>query len=488
MHLYGKYGVAFVHTRKENYYEVDATTKSIHVRVELHEDLSNKNRNENATKRGIASNNICEDERLRENSGTRERMPCYLLLIVWVSWCIIRSRYFLLNLITTANFAHYTTAGGHQAPKESHRRIRRWIHMVGTINFSLGMCSISTPKSKTVNAFVQGETETNGGVFGCRFCYILEALFAPSAWRMYDCTFMNPLGVKWSDDITCRTINHGGTIDNHPMSREEFTSEFTSRGERIYPLNHTEKNVKCGVHWSDYWHRHRQHTINFLTSFRKTWCSQSHHQCRTRVDLCGPLTSTFPSASSQNNRDKYSHGQIKVYTAAIHPWGKRLNEFRHSNYVCTKKLSRLLSTPSLVLLIVLLTVASASSHTIKYSTNVVKTKYGPLRGIVVRTNPPVELYAGVPYASPPVGSLRYMPPVTPSTWKNVKLADRFPPVCPQRVPMPPNGALALLDEPRERLAQLRRFHPLLANQSEDCLYLNLYVPKNVVVQKTVVKV
>lgn len=42
----------------------------------------------------------------------------------------------------------------------------------------------------------------------------------------------------------------------------------------------------------------------------------------------------------------------------------------------------------------------------KYSTNVVKTKYGPLRGIVLRSHPVVEAYLGVPYATPPVGSLR----------------------------------------------------------------------------------
>lgn len=50
--------------------------------------------------------------------------------------------------------------------------------------------------------------------------------------------------------------------------------------------------------------------------------------------------------------------------------------------------------------------SAASMHNMKYSTNVVKTKYGQLRGIVVRSNPTVEAYLGVPYATPPVGSLR----------------------------------------------------------------------------------
>lgn len=70
-----------------------------------------------------------------------------------------------------------------------------------------------------------------------------------------------------------------------------------------------------------------------------------------------------------------------------------------------------------------------------------------------------------------------MPPVTPSTWKNTRLADHFSPVCPQTVPVTDTGMEALLEMPRGRLAQLRRMKPLLANYSEDCLYLNMYIPR-----------
>lgn len=70
-----------------------------------------------------------------------------------------------------------------------------------------------------------------------------------------------------------------------------------------------------------------------------------------------------------------------------------------------------------------------------------------------------------------------MPPVTPSQWRSPRLADRFAAACPQSLPSLPTHADALLMHPRARVAHLQRLLPLLSNHSEDCLYLNLYVPK-----------
>lgn len=114
--------------------------------------------------------------------------------------------------------------------------------------------------------------------------------------------------------------------------------------------------------------------------------------------------------------------------------------------------------------------ADAFSGGQKYSTRVVRTRYGTLRGIAARTSD-VEIYYGVPYATPPLGSLRYMPPVTPTTWRGIKLADTMPAACPQK---PPKSDPKL---PRGRRLYLEKIAPILANQSEDCLYLNLYVPR-----------
>lgn len=110
----------------------------------------------------------------------------------------------------------------------------------------------------------------------------------------------------------------------------------------------------------------------------------------------------------------------------------------------------------------------------------VRTKYGDVSGVIVtldsRHLEPVEVFRGIPYASPPLGSLRFMPPVTGALWSGVKVADKFGPVCPQRLPDISNETAALKRMPMGRLEYLKRLMPFLKNQSEDCLYLNIYAP------------
>ncbi|KAL0273471.1 UNVERIFIED_CONTAM: hypothetical protein PYX00_006126 [Menopon gallinae] len=132
-----------------------------------------------------------------------------------------------------------------------------------------------------------------------------------------------------------------------------------------------------------------------------------------------------------------------------------------------------------VAVILALTVAATVAGP-RYSSRIVETKSGSIRGIILELSSkhlePVEAFRGVPYAAPPVGERRYMPPGPPQSWTGTRLADSFPPVCPQRLPDITNKTLALMNMPRGRYLQLKRLLPLLQNQSEDCLYLNLYVP------------
>lgn len=109
-----------------------------------------------------------------------------------------------------------------------------------------------------------------------------------------------------------------------------------------------------------------------------------------------------------------------------------------------------------------------------------RTKYGDVSGVIVtfdsRHLEPVEVFRGIPYASPPTGNLRFMPPVTGALWSGVKVADHFGPVCPQKLPDISNETLALKRMPKGRVEYLKRLLPYLQNQSEDCLYLNIYAP------------
>lgn len=117
---------------------------------------------------------------------------------------------------------------------------------------------------------------------------------------------------------------------------------------------------------------------------------------------------------------------------------------------------------------------------LQWSSRVVTTRFGSVRGFLFL--PPrggwdgVEVFLGLPYASPPVGSLRFMPPVSGSPWSGTKMMSHPAPVCPQVLPRLENETEALRTMPRGQLNVLKRLIPLLKNQSEDCLYLNIYVP------------
>lgn len=114
------------------------------------------------------------------------------------------------------------------------------------------------------------------------------------------------------------------------------------------------------------------------------------------------------------------------------------------------------------------------------SSHVVSTNQGGLRGLIVRPNnrhlSPVAMFLGVPYASPPIGHLRFMPPTAPLRWEGIRKADTLPPVCPQNVPDVTNRHEALRRMPEGRYNYLQRLLPLLSNQSENCLHLNIYTP------------
>jgi para-nitrobenzyl esterase len=73
-------------------------------------------------------------------------------------------------------------------------------------------------------------------------------------------------------------------------------------------------------------------------------------------------------------------------------------------------------------------------------------------------------FLGIPYAAPPVGSLRWRPPVAPAPWQAVRLAKEVGPQCAQIF-----TAGGFAGPP---------------NNNEDCLYLNVFAPKNAIAGTT----
>jgi len=68
------------------------------------------------------------------------------------------------------------------------------------------------------------------------------------------------------------------------------------------------------------------------------------------------------------------------------------------------------------------------------------------------------VFKGIPYAVPPVGELRWMPPQSVKPWKDVRPVKQFSPIAPQNLMM--GGFSVQAPQP----------------QSEDCLYLNIWTP------------
>ncbi|XP_077596883.1 neuroligin-2-like [Stigmatopora nigra] len=107
---------------------------------------------------------------------------------------------------------------------------------------------------------------------------------------------------------------------------------------------------------------------------------------------------------------------------------------------------------------------------------IVSTGYGKIRGFKRELNNeilgPVEQYFGVPYATAPVGERRFQPPEAPGSWQEIRNATQFAPVCPQNV----HGVLPEIMLPVWFTDNLDAAATYVQNQSEDCLYLNIYVP------------
>lgn len=85
------------------------------------------------------------------------------------------------------------------------------------------------------------------------------------------------------------------------------------------------------------------------------------------------------------------------------------------------------------------------------------TAYGKVQGVQEQN---YVAFKGIPFAKPPVGALRFKPPVNPDAWDGVRVCDTFGPIEPR--PASSIGGVVGGDSGSEC--------------SEDCLYLNVYTP------------
>ncbi|KAN0036008.1 hypothetical protein ACTA71_005306 [Dictyostelium dimigraforme] len=110
----------------------------------------------------------------------------------------------------------------------------------------------------------------------------------------------------------------------------------------------------------------------------------------------------------------------------------------------------------LLLLIVNISLARKRSYIKKNDNSVVVTQLGAVKGIVEDTH---RVFYGIPFAQPPVNQLRWEDPIDLKPWENVKETLTQKPQCAQKCNLGPGVCSEI-------------------GTSEDCLYLDVFTPKD----------
>jgi len=166
--------------------------------------------------------------------------------------------------------------------------------------------------------------------------------------------------------------------------------------------------------------------------------------------------------------------------------------FKPDSFFSLQVLSWTMKVAALVVIVLSFIVLSEARS--PSAEEIVVTPYGNVAGQVFSTHrafkvtcsaapPPPRspdfhcLMQGIPYIAPPVGKLRFTPPVPVQPWKPSTLnATAFKPGCPQNCHLPPRASVQIC----KRFAWILTF--LLSGtcpdvQSEDCVYVNIFTPR-----------
>lgn len=116
---------------------------------------------------------------------------------------------------------------------------------------------------------------------------------------------------------------------------------------------------------------------------------KSCHEIENGISTLATTSNHKLKATTQNDNDTCHH-ESEIFSNCYQQF--------HRTFRCNDSVkSHLNAILFLIILCIPLLTAASSVHNLKYSANVVKTKYGPIRGIILRSNPTVEGYFGVPY-------------------------------------------------------------------------------------------
>ncbi len=100
-----------------------------------------------------------------------------------------------------------------------------------------------------------------------------------------------------------------------------------------------------------------------------------------------------------------------------------------------------------------------------------ETLSGPLVGLSLDDHPDGGVFRGVPFATPPVGALRWHAPHPVEAWSVERPAQSFAPAC-----MQTRSIVDWYGDIAEAFGQSRAVAPEPEGVSEDCLYLNVWTP------------
>lgn len=241
---------------------------------------------------------------------------------------------------------------------------------------------------------------------------------------------------KFHNDSISAATSHYDSLTAHSSIRENFTS--------THSLSHTQNDVLLLADAGD------EHATDAKKQFRKrssfSFLPQSHGGSSGYVPSRTSSGNYFRELVSRNNDGILDNENIheKLSYSSYRPQQRKQSEIH-------------------------------SGMSVRY-TRVVHVKQGQLKGVVREMSlqsrlKNVDQFLGIPYAESPIGSRRFMPPSSPLPWKDVKIANKLENVCPQKLPNLADSS----GYNKGRYDQIKRIMPFLKSESEDCLYLNLYV-------------